>query len=53
MKFKFETGEIIECFNEDIIKLLQADKRYEEVVDIPKKKVPKKVEKKEPKKGEE
>lgn len=47
MKFKFETGEIIECFNKDIIKLLQADKRYEEV-----KEETKQVEKKEPKKGD-
>lgn len=49
MKFKFETGEIIECFDNDIVKLLQVDKRYEEVVDKPKKEEPKKEE---PKKGD-
>lgn len=52
MKFKFETGEIIECFDNDIIKLLQVDKRYEEVVDNPKKEEPKKAKKEEPKKGD-
>ena len=31
MKFKFETGEVIECFDEVIAKLLRADKRYKEV----------------------
>lgn len=31
MKFKFETGEIIECVDEAIVKLLLADKRYTEV----------------------
>ena len=31
MLFKFENGEVIECKDETIIKLLQADKRYEEV----------------------
>lgn len=32
MKFKFETGEVIECFDEGIAKILRADKRYKEVV---------------------
>lgn len=30
MKFKFETGEVIECNDEAIIKLLRQDKRYTE-----------------------
>lgn len=33
MKFKFETGEVIECSNEAIVNLLRADKRYTEVKD--------------------
>lgn len=33
MKFKFKTGEVIECFDEAIAKLLRADKRYTEVKD--------------------
>lgn len=52
MKFKFETGEIIEVLDEHIIKLLKADKRYTEVKDVT---VPvteeKPVEKKTSKKG--
>lgn len=32
MKFKFETGEVIECFDEGIAKILRSDKRYEEVI---------------------
>ena len=31
MKFKFETGEVIECSDEAIANLLRADKRYKEV----------------------
>lgn len=31
MKFEFETGEIIEVFDEGIAKLLRVDKRYKEV----------------------
>lgn len=31
MKFKFETGEVIECNDEAIIKLLRQDNRYTEV----------------------
>lgn len=34
MKFKFETGEVIEVFDMHIIKLLQSDKRYVEVKDV-------------------
>lgn len=33
MKFKFETGEVIECFDETIAKLLRVDSRYAEVKD--------------------
>ena len=33
MKFKFETGEVIECSDEIIAELLRADKRYKEVKD--------------------
>ena len=33
MKFKFETGEVIECFDESIAKLLRVDSRYEELND--------------------
>lgn len=33
MKFKFETGEVIECSDETIAKLLRVDKRYKEVKD--------------------
>lgn len=37
MKFKFETGEVIECSDETIAKILRADKRYVEVKDdVPK-----------------
>ena len=35
MKFKFETGEVIEVFDENVIKLLKADKRYSEVKNVP------------------
>lgn len=31
MKFKFETGEIVECFDEAIAKILRGDSRYEEL----------------------
>lgn len=31
MKFKFETGEVIECSDVAIANLLRADKRYKEV----------------------
>ena len=31
MKFKFETGEVIECSDVAIANLLRADKRYQEV----------------------
>jgi hypothetical protein len=31
MKFKFETGEVIECSDMAIANLLRADKRYKEV----------------------
>ncbi len=31
MKFKFETGEVIECSDVAIAELLRADKRYTEV----------------------
>ena len=31
MKFKFETGEVIECSDVAIAELLKADKRYKEV----------------------
>ena len=31
MKFKFETGEVIECSDVAIATLLRADKRYKEV----------------------
>ena len=31
MKFKFETGQVIDVVDEHIIKLLKADKRYVEV----------------------
>lgn len=31
-KFKFETGEVIEVYDDNIANLLRADKRYEEVV---------------------
>ena len=31
MKFKFKTGEVIECFDEAIAKLLRVDSRYEEL----------------------
>lgn len=31
MKFKFETGEVIECSDETIANLLRVDKRYKEV----------------------
>ena len=33
MKFKFETGKVIDVVDEHIIKLLKADKRYVEVKD--------------------
>ena len=33
MKFKFETGEVIECFDDAIAKLLRVDSRYEELND--------------------
>ena len=32
MKFEFETGEVIEVFDDGIAKLLRVDKRYKEVV---------------------
>lgn len=50
MKFKFETGEIIEVFDESIARILRSDKRYEEVKETPKKEKPKKSE---PEKGDE
>ena len=31
MKFKFETGEVIECNDENIMKLLRSDQRYTEL----------------------
>lgn len=31
MKFKFESGDVIECSDERIAELLRADKRYTEV----------------------
>lgn len=34
MKFKFETGEIIEVHDKAIIKIIKADKRYKEITDI-------------------
>lgn len=33
MKFEFITGEVIEVFEEDIIKMLRADKRYKEITE--------------------
>jgi hypothetical protein len=33
MKFKFETGEVIDCFDMAIAELLRMDKRYKEVKD--------------------
>ena len=44
MKFKFETGEVIECFDETIAKLLRVDERYKEVKDETPKSKSKKVE---------
>ena len=32
-QFKFETGAIVNCDDERIAKLLQADKRYKEIVE--------------------
>lgn len=31
MKFEFETGEVIEVFDNDIAKIIRNDKRYKEV----------------------
>ena len=53
MKFKFETGEVIECSDEIIAELLRADKRYKEVRDeAPKGKSKKEEVKDEAPKGE-
>lgn len=39
MKLKFETGEIIEVYDEALLKILKEDKRYSEVKEpAPKKK---------------
>lgn len=34
MRFKFETGEIIEVYDKAIIKIIRADKRYKEITDV-------------------
>lgn len=52
MKFKFVTGTVVEAFEENVIKLLKADKRYVEVKNEAEKVVEEKpVEKKTSKKG--
>ena len=53
MKFKFETGEVIECSDVAIAKLLRADKRYTEVKDEAPKGKGKKADKDEAPKGDE